>query len=201
MTSETANYMQLLRRHLRRLPADEIDDIIEFYSEYLADAGLDTKAAIEQELGTPRQLALKILADHSIKEEAADQRPVSKTKIKTMWLVILALLATPATLLIGIILVSMLIAIFAVVFSGVVVIVSLAGAGIFLTAAAIFTGLSLLFTNLATGLFYLGLGLIGLGLLMVVIPLVWGCSVWIVKACTRLVQHVYRKYIKKEAAK
>jgi hypothetical protein len=37
--------------------------------------------------------------------------------------------------------------------------------------------------------------------LLIVIPLVWGCSVWIVKACTRLVQHVYYKYIKKEAAK
>ena len=196
MTSETAKYMQMLRRYLRKLPDDEIDDIVEFYSEYLADAGIDTKAEIEQELGTPRQLALKILADHSIKE---DQRVVSKTKIKTTWLIILALLATPATLIIGLILLSVLIAIFAVVFSGVVVVISLAGGGIFLTAAAIFTGLSLLFTNLGTGLFYLGIGL--LGLLLIVIPLVWGCSVWIVKACTRLVQHVYYKYIKKEAAK
>ena len=192
MTSETAKYMQMLRRYLRKLPDDEIDDIVEFYSEYLADAGIDTKAEIEQELGTPRQLALKILADHSIKE---DQRVVSKTKIKTTWLIILALLATPATLIIGLILLSVLIAIFAVVFSGVVVVISLAGGGIFLTAAAIFTGLSLLFTNLGTGLFYLGIGL------LIVIPLVWGCSVWIVKACTRLVQHVYYKYIKKEAAK
>ena len=174
MTSETAKYMQMLRRYLRKLPDDEIDDIVEFYSEYLADAGIDTKAEIEQELGTPRQLALKILADHSIKEEAEDQRVVSKTKIKTTWLIILALLATPATLIIGLIL---------------------------LTAAAIFTGLSLLFTNLGTGLFYLGIGLLGLGLLLIVIPLVWGCSVWIVKACTRLVQHVYYRYIKKEAAK
>ena len=197
MTSETAKYMQMLRRYLRKLPDDEIDEIVEFYSEYLADAGIDTKAEIEQELGTPRQLALKILADHSIKEEAEDQRVVSKTKIKTTWLIILTLLATPATL----ILLSVLIAIFAVVFSGVVVVISLAGGGIFLTAAAIFTGLSLLFTNLGTGLFYLGIGLLGLGLLLIVIPLVWGCSVWIVKACTRLVQHVYYRYIKKEAAK
>ena len=167
----------------------------------MADAGIDTKAEIEQELGTPRQLALKILADHSIKEETEDQRVVSKTKIKTTWLIILTLLATPATLIIGLILLSVLIAIFAVVFSGVVVVISLAGGGIFLTAAAIFTGLSLLFTNLGTGLFYLGIGLLGLGLLLIVIPLVWGCSVWIVKACTRLVQHVYYRYIKKEAAK
>lgn len=127
MTSETAKYMQMLRRYLRKLPDDEIDDIVEFYSEYLADAGIDTKAEIEQELGTPRQLALKILADHSIKEEAENQRVVSKTKIKTTWLIILALLATPATLIIGLILLSVLIAIFAVVFSGVVVVISLAG--------------------------------------------------------------------------
>ena len=49
MTSETAKYMQMLRRYLRKLPDDEIDDIVEFYSEYLADAGIDTKAEIEQE--------------------------------------------------------------------------------------------------------------------------------------------------------
>ena len=76
--SETAKYMQMLRCYFA-LPDDEIDDIVEFYSEYLADAGIDT-SEIEQELGTPRQLALKILVDHSIKEEAEDQRVVSKPR-------------------------------------------------------------------------------------------------------------------------
>ena len=30
MTSETAKYMQMLRRYLRKLPDDEIDDIVEY---------------------------------------------------------------------------------------------------------------------------------------------------------------------------
>ena len=200
MTSDVEKYMQTLRHHLRALPDDEINDIVDFYTEYLADAGITTKEEIERELGTPRQLSLNILADHSIKEEANDHKAVPKTKVKTIWLIILALLATPATLVIGLILLCFLIALFAVVFAGVIVVVSLAGGGIFLTVGSLYTGFALLFSHFATALYYLGIGLTGLGLLLVVIPLVWFCSVWIVKACARLVQFVYYRLIKKGEA-
>lgn len=40
---------------------------MEFYDEYIADAGFTTRKEIEEQLGTPRQLSHKVLADYSIR--------------------------------------------------------------------------------------------------------------------------------------
>ena len=40
---------------------------LEFYDEYIADAGLRPEQRLKKRLGTPRQLSHKILADYSIK--------------------------------------------------------------------------------------------------------------------------------------
>ena len=59
--------MTELEEYLDALTADEKSDVIEFYNEYIDDAGLETTDEIEKRLGTPRQLSRKVLADYSIK--------------------------------------------------------------------------------------------------------------------------------------
>lgn len=102
MNSEITKYLQELKKYLRRLDDSEIKDIEDFYTEYLEDAGVQTRAEIEEKVGTPRQLSLRILADYSLKDDGKESGGIlPKTNIKTAWLIILALLATPATLIIG----------------------------------------------------------------------------------------------------
>lgn len=141
MNSEITKYLQELKRYLRRLDDSEIKDIEDFYTEYLEDAGVQTRAEIEEKVGTPRQLSLRILADYSLKDDGKESGGIlPKTNIKTAWLIILALLATPATLIIGVALLGVLVAAIGVAFAVAVTIIALAGAAIFITLTSLLCG-------------------------------------------------------------
>ena len=73
-------YIAELATHLGPLSQADRDDALEFYDEYIADAQLSTVAAIEDKLGTAKQLSHQILADYSIKsneKSVANGHPAS----------------------------------------------------------------------------------------------------------------------------
>lgn len=198
MNSEITKYLQELKKYLRRLDDSEIKDIEDFYTEYLEDAGVQTRAEIEEKVGTPRQLSLRILADYSLKDDGKESGGIlPKTNIKTTWLIILALLATPATLIIGVALLGVLVAANGVVFAVAVTIIALAGAAIFITLTSLYVGIFLLFTKLGVGLFYLGIGIIGIGALMVILPIIYLIIVTVVKMVANFIRYIYRRFNKK----
>ena len=55
-------YLAQLRQQLAQLTEDERADVLDFYTEYIEDAQLTADDVLVR-LGTPRQLARKILAD------------------------------------------------------------------------------------------------------------------------------------------
>ena len=59
--NERQKYINDLSIYLRQLTDEERNDALEFYDEYIADAGLETRTAIEERLGTPRQLSHKMI--------------------------------------------------------------------------------------------------------------------------------------------
>ena len=187
-----------LKKYLRRLDDSEIKDIEDFYTEYLEDAGVQTRAEIEEKVGTPRQLSLRILADYSLKDDGKESGGIlPKTNIKTAWLIILALLATPATLIIGVALLGVLVAAIGVAFAVAVTIIALAGAAIFITLTSLYVGIFLLFTKLGVGLFYLGIGIVGIGALMVILPIICLIIVTVVKMVANFIRYIYRRFNKK----
>ena len=187
-----------MKKYLRRLDDSEIKDIEDFYTEYLEDAGVQTRAEIEEKVGTPRQLSLRILADYSLKDDGKESGGIlPKTNIKTAWLIILALLATPATLIIGVALLGVLVAAIGVAFAVAVTIIALAGAAIFITLTSLYVGIFLLFTKLGVGLFYLGIGIIGIGALMVILPIIYLIIVTVVKMVANFIRYIYRRFNKK----
>ncbi|MEE6710785.1 DUF1700 domain-containing protein [Pediococcus acidilactici] len=122
-------YIDELKSHLTKLTTEEQSDVINFYTEYLEDAGIKTYAAAVDKLGTPVQLARKVLADYSIKASQTmndtDTQTHSKQPqrdVRTIWLIILALLsfATPMGLIIPAILIAICVIPFSIVFSVVV---------------------------------------------------------------------------------
>ncbi len=76
MNKET--YLRFLRAYLtNRLPAGEVEDIMNYYTEYFADAGEGREAAVMAELGSPEHLAQQILGERRQEELAPVAEPGS----------------------------------------------------------------------------------------------------------------------------
>ncbi|MEB3365738.1 DUF1700 domain-containing protein [Lactobacillus sp. R2/2] len=60
------NYILQLKQYLIDLPNSDLKDVVQFYQEFLLDGNYHNEADIITELGTPKQLARKIMADYSV---------------------------------------------------------------------------------------------------------------------------------------
>ena len=60
-------YISELKKLLAPLTVEERTDALDFYNEYIEDAGYNSYQQIVKEMGNPRQLSHKILADYSSK--------------------------------------------------------------------------------------------------------------------------------------
>ncbi|WP_203640456.1 DUF1700 domain-containing protein [Levilactobacillus andaensis] len=165
------DYIQAVKKLLGQLTTAEQQDVIEYYQEYLMDAGIETYEQAVDELGTPRSLARKVLADYSIRSSSQESQSIksrsdiqaTKNNVKTVWLIILALLSTPVTIPILIVIGALFVAFAAVIFSLVVaafaVFLSIIAVGI----VGVVVGVTTFFQAPWTGVFYLGMGLAALG--------------------------------------
>lgn len=88
-------YMEQLEKHLKKLPHKEYQAAVNYFQEYFDDAGPEGEAALIEELGSPKEAASDIInniLDRHIEEEMTAER---KSKTKTIWLALLALLSLP----------------------------------------------------------------------------------------------------------
>ena len=94
----SAQYLDELRRQLQGLPQEEIDSCVRYYEEYLADAGPDQQEAAMERLGSPSQTAAQLKADWAVRSMEAPGQTRPRQGLKTLWVVLLALLAVPVGL-------------------------------------------------------------------------------------------------------
>ena len=171
-------YIAEFKSYLNQLSDAELDEVVSFYSEYLADGGFETYEASVAELGSPKQLARKVLADYSIRlldtpekeGEKRSQGTRSKMQVRSIWLIVLAILSTPVTipLAIGVLatLFGLLVGAAAIIFAMIVTIIALAVAGLVVLGA----GIGIIGHSFSTGLIYIGGGLAVIGLFIMLIP-------------------------------
>lgn len=190
-------YIAELATHLGPLSQADRDDALEFYDEYIADAQLSTVAAIEDKLGTAKQLSHQILADYSIKsneKSVANGHPASPhANWRVFWWVVLAIVSSPLLFGVGIAALVLLITVAAVVFG---LVVGLLGCFIGLVVSAgatLYTGLSVLGSQPYVGLFYAGLGLSLIGLFLICLPLLYWIIRWLSQQVANLAKFLYRK--------
>lgn len=201
---ENNSYIHKLTRQLSQLSDSERADVIDFYSEYIMDANLTTEDEIVQKLGTPKQLARKILADYSIRAiDAEDQKtsnhksePRSKRNIRMIWLVILALMASPIAIPLLLALIAVLFA-FMVAIAGVIIgtivgVIAIAVAGI----ACIIGGLLISPTSIATCVFFIGIGLSAIGIMLVVAPLGYLIIKVLLEMAANFTRWLYQRFSK-----
>lgn len=196
--TEREKYIADLARYLGTLSDDERNDALEFYDEYIADAGLEQRSAIEAKLGTPRQLSHQILADYSIKtnnESTSQGHPASAhSSWRVFWWVLIAIITSPLTFGLGIVLLGVLIGAAGLalgLIAGLLAIVLSVGV---IAAVSIYAGAGLLFTTeFFAGLFYLGLGLTMIGLFLVCLPLVYWLIRLIIQGIANFAKFLYAK--------
>ena len=155
-------YLAELRGRLKALPENERQDAVGYYEGYLDDAGKGAKKAME-ELGTPSEVAAKILAEFSMKEKSTGTKK-ERQNFKITLCVILGVFAAPVALPVAI-------AVAAVAFALLVTLVALvvafgASGAAMIVAGIVYLPLTIIISmqSAATGIATLGAGLIVLGL-------------------------------------
>lgn len=200
------DYIEELESHLSPLTRAERSDVIEFYSEYLQDSGLVSYQQAVSSLGTPKQLARKILADYSIKAgeqsepESSDfKRP--RQDVKTIWLIILAIFSTPITIPLAL---GLFMAIFGVIFG---MVVAILGVGLAFTIFGIIAiiifiiGLTLLATSFWAGIYYIGFGLLVIGIYLILIPFIRWILMLILHGTSLFFRWLYTKIVTRRTEK
>ena len=138
-------FLKKLNKKLKGLPVEDKNDAIRFYEDYIDEAGLGESKEIEKELGTPDEVARKILDDCMDKQMTAQsENPDMKNNSKIIWLVLLGILAAPVGFPLIIValalLFSTLMVMISVEFAILVTGVALAAAGVVLVPAIFWAG-------------------------------------------------------------
>ena len=190
-------YMEQLKKYLKRLPKEDYDNAIEYFSEYFDEAGAENERQVMKELGEPKEAAGELLLN--LLQETTTHSP-AKTKRspgKIILLAFLVLCASPVSLalLIGAlgVLFAVVVVIAAVIFSlGVTCAATVAG-GIMLAGF----GATLIFKSVAAACMMVGGGFLmaGSGILIGVLT-VYICK-WCATGIGRLVNGFVRKKVHK----
>lgn len=156
-------YIRRLEYRLRRLPKEEYDKAISYFTEYFEDAGPENELQATQDLGTPEMAADQIIREFAV-ENAKEPVKDVKHGISALWIGLLALfaapIALPAALMLGLLGLMFILLIFMLLLFAFVLTISVSVTAI----PCIVIGVCMLFTSFANGVSTLGLGLIGLGL-------------------------------------
>ncbi|GAA0103663.1 hypothetical protein UT300013_02850 [Paraclostridium sordellii] len=164
-------FLKELNKKLKHLPENERIDAVKYYEEYFEDAQINEDIDVLCELSTPSQIASQILSEYAIKEKNKESKNI-KTKISSIWFVLLAILvypiALPITILLILVIIIGLFAISLVGFVFLVVAASLIGSGV----SIIFSGIGYIVTDISSTLISLGLGAIFIGISVLVIILI-----------------------------
>jgi len=203
-------YIQALQRLLMQLTTAEQQDVVDYYREYLQDAGITTYQGAVDALGTPQAVARKALADYSIKMNAQaaqgntqsrTARQGTKANVQMIWLIVLALLSTPITVPIVLVLGALLVATGAVLVGIAAAGIGLLVAGFIGGAVGLIVGIMMLFSVPATGIFYLGLGLVALGASWLIMEGVFWCGMQLIRGIASLFQWAYNRWMPKHPTK
>ena len=186
-------FMFQLRTKLKRLPQSDAEDAIAYYQGYFDDAGPENEQEVIEELGSPSEVAGKIIREFAFKQ--LENQPDSKKGMGTIGWVVLAILASPIALPIGIAIlavffsaiVAVLSVLFAIGFAGVVV----AGSGILYAVI----GITSIMTSPANTLYFVGAGMVALG---VGAAILW-LTVWVGRLAMVGISRLVAKWMKRRA--
>ena len=97
-------YLNQLHKYLRKLPRQDYEDAMEYFTEYFQETDEEEAAELMKELGTPKEAARELMAnlldkkieDHQSYEADGQTRAEQKGSGKhVVWIALLVLFAAP----------------------------------------------------------------------------------------------------------
>ena len=161
-----SEFMGSLEKHLKYLPKEDRADALNYYSEYIDDAGFAENEDISTRLGNPKDIAKTIIKECTQKHiDSHDEKKTAKGGALVVWMAILLICTAPVTLPIavalGIIAISILFTVFSVLFSLGLAFAMIAAIGVFMMAIGLIApGFGQKLTMIGTGMILLALGIL-----------------------------------------
>ena len=160
MTRE--EYLRQLQHYLKRLPKEDYDSAMEYFTEYFEEAGPEGEQAVIAELGTPKQAASELL--RNLLNEQIVQPRERRSVGAVLMIALLAICAAPIALPLAIAATAILFALVLVIDSAVLCVLLLGVCGILVGGKLILIGLASAGSSVPGMCMLLGLGLLGIGL-------------------------------------
>lgn len=160
-------YMKRLQHRLKRLPKEDYNRAIAYFTEYFEEAGPEREAQAIEDLGSPELAADQIIRDFAVENAAGPAKDVKKG-FSSLWIGILAVFAAPVALPLalafGAVILALVLVVIALICSVFLIAVSL----VLSALPCVLVSFWLLFTSFTDGLSTMGFGLIllGAGILM-----------------------------------
>ena len=156
-----------------RVPAEELGRVLAYYRSYFDEAGPQGEAGVMEELGSPAELAARIMEARrgpAGREEVQPPAQRPRNGFGALWKVLLAICAAPIAIPLILLAVLLILAVLLAA-AGVVIGFVLGGVGCIVGGvAAAWSGIAVLFTHgMATTMFFCGIGMLcsGFGLLLI----------------------------------
>lgn len=156
-------FIEELRKKLKRLPKEEMDNALEYYIEYFEEAGIENEQEVLKELDSPANIASQLLADYAFK---SDNINVSSKKrgLSSVWFIILAIMASPIALPLALAFVMVVFAMCLVVAS-LIFAVSIVAVALFVSGVVIVVaGASVMTQGFSTAIMFMGIGITFIGI-------------------------------------
>lgn len=184
-------YLSKLDNYLHRLPQEDYQEAMDYFTEYFDEAGPENEARVIQELGSPQEAAQAILNALWDKKEHQEESHQSRAHI--LWIVLLAIFTAPLTLPAIILAIILFISFIAIIFVFFITAVILLLSAITLLASLIWESITIIPHSLSAISLSIGIGLVvvGVGLLLFLLFSL------LAKAMTRLLLDVIRRLTKK----
>lgn len=155
-------YLRQLQHYLKRLPKEDYDSAMEYFTEYFEEAGPEGEQSVIAELGTPKQAASELLSN--LLNEQIIQPQKQRSVGSVLMIVLLAICAAPIALPLAIAAVIILFALVLVIACMVVCVLLLGVCGVLVGGKLILVGIASAGTSVPGMCILLGLGLLGIGL-------------------------------------
>lgn len=187
MTKE--EYLTQLKKYLKRLPKEDYNNAMDYFTEYFEDAGPEGEAALMQELGTPKEAAYDIL-DNLITEKRNDPgTPVWKILLLTLLIICAAPLGGSLALAV----LAVLLACVVVIVVGILCILTFGAMFVIIGGKLFIRGVIAITASLSGASLISGAGLFSVGIgILAVVAVVCFCK-WIILGLAHLIQNMSRK--------
>lgn len=195
-------FMSQLKENLSNLPVEERENAISYYTEYLDDAvagnlNENSNTSIEEEriireLGSPSKIASQIIGNYAVSDIATSPKSAKKG-LSTLWIVILAIFASPIALPIAFGAVALAFALIVTIFSFIFAFALVAAACIASGGFVIIVGFRILLTSFDFATFFL---FVGGGLITIAIGIIFGwLTMFLTKKSLSLMAQLLGKFL------